>query len=157
MMDALSDAVFPEYADQDPALAPGRVHKALASLSDANIADAFVATIPEIVGSVEHSKLSVSLRQYFNRHVQDQSQAGGPADSVWHVGLKTLENVLCGNSHVKMIHTRDDFLLNADDRDYLDDALGDRITWFSAGAHCGMFYTSEFKQEVLERLNCYSK
>ena len=39
----------------------------------------------------------------------------------------------------------------------IDDALGDRITWFSAGAHCGMFYTPEFKQEVLERLNCNSK
>ena len=74
-----------------------------------------------------------------------------------HVGLKSLEDVLRGNSRVKMIHTRDDFLLNADDRDYLDDALGDRITWFSAGAHCGMLYTSEFKQEVLERLNCNSE
>ena len=52
--------------------------------------------------------------------------------------------------------TRDDFLLTADDRDYLDDALGDRITWFSAGSHCGMFYTREFKQEVLERLQCHS-
>ena len=51
-----------------------------------------------------------------------------------------------------MIHTRDDFLLDAGDRDYLDNALGDRLTWFSAGAHCGMFYTPEFKQEVLARL-----
>ena len=48
MMDALNDAVFPEYADQDPALAPGRIHRALQSLSDATVADAFVETIPEI-------------------------------------------------------------------------------------------------------------
>ena len=35
----------------------------------------------------------------------------------------------------------------------LDNTLGDRLTWFSAGAHCGMFHTPEFKQEVLGRLN----
>ena len=73
-------------------------------------------------------------------------------DVVMECGAKPLNN-----SRLKMIHTRDDFLLDAADRDYLDDALGDRITWFSAGAHCGMFYTPEFKQEVLERLNCNSK
>ena len=116
-----------------------------------------VATIPELVGYVEHAKPSVSLRKYFNRNVHDQDHADGHAALVRHVGLKTFENVLRGNSRVKMIHTRDDFLLNADDRDYLDGALGDRITWFSAGAHCGMFYTPEFKQEVLERLNCCSR
>ena len=121
------------------------------------VAAVLVAAIPELVGYVEHAKPSVSLRQYFNRNVQDQDRAGGPAALSRHVGLKSLEDVLRGNSRVKMIHTRDDFLLNADDRDYLDDALGDRITWFSAGAHCGMLYTSEFKQEVLERLNCCSK
>ena len=113
------------------------------------------ASIPELVGYVEHAKPSVSIREYFDRHVKDWVHSDGPAASVRHVGLKALESVLRGNSRLKMIHTRDDFLLDAGDRDYLDDALGDRITWFSAGAHCGMFYTREFKQEVLERLNCH--
>ena len=117
------------------------------------VAALLVATLPELVGYVEHAKPSVSIRQYFDQHVKDQGLSDGPADSARHVGLKTLENVLRDNSRMKMIHTRDDFLLTADDRDYLDNALGDRITWFSAGAHCGMFYTPEFKQEVLERLN----
>ena len=121
------------------------------------VAALLVATLPELVGYVEHAKPSVSIRQYFDQHVKDQGRSDGPADSARHVGLKTLENVLRDNSRMKMIHTRDDFLLTADDRDYLDDALGDRITWFSAGAHCGMFYTPEFKQEVLERLNCNSR
>ena len=66
--------------------------------------------------------------------------------------MKTLENVLRDNPRVKMIHTRDDFLLDDGDRAYLDNTLGDRLTWFSAGAHCGMFHTPEFRQEVLERL-----
>ena len=116
-----------------------------------------VATIPELVGCVEHAKSTVSFRQYFNQHVKDQGRSDRPADSALHVGLKSLENVLRGNPRLKVIHTRDDFLLDAGDRDYLDDALGDRITWFSAGAHCGMLYTREFKQEVLERLNCSNR
>ena len=118
------------------------------------VAALLVATIPELVGYVEHSEPSVSLRQYFSRYCKDRD---GPVDLARHVGLKTLENVLRGNSRLKMIHTRDDFLLDADDRAYLDSALGDRITWFSAGAHCGMFHTPEFKQEVLERLDCNIK
>ena len=114
-----------------------------------------VANIPTLVGHVERANPSVSLRQYFDRHVRDRAE--GSAESARHVGLRTLENVLRGNSRLKMIHTRDDFLLSDGDRDYLDGALGDRITWFSAGAHCGMFYTPEFKQEVLGRLDYLSK
>ena len=117
------------------------------------VAALLVATIPELVGYVEHAEPSVTIRQYFNRHVQGQGQAEGSVDGARHVGLKALESVLRGNARIKMIHTRDDFLLDAADRDFLDNALGDRITWFSAGAHCGMFHTPEFKQEVLERLN----
>jgi hypothetical protein len=102
---------------------------------------------------VEHAKPSVSFRQYFERYVQDQGQPDGSANLTRHVGLKTLESVLRDNPRVKMIHTRDDFLLNDDDRAYLDNTLGDRLTWFSSGAHCGMFHTPEFRHEVLERLN----
>ena len=121
------------------------------------VAAMLVATIPELVGYVEQAKPSVSFREYFDRHAKERGRQDGSADSARHVGLKTLEDVLRSNPRVKMIHTRDDFLLTADDRDFLDDALGDRITWFSAGAHCGMFDTREFKQEVLERLNCSSR
>ena len=117
------------------------------------VAALLVATLPELVGYVEHSMPSVSFRQYFDRYVRDRGPQDGPADSVRRVGLRTLEDVLRGNARLKVIHTRDDFLLDADDRDFLDSALGDRITWFSAGAHCGMLHTPEFKQEVLERLD----
>ena len=117
------------------------------------VAAILVATLPGLVGHVERAGTPVCFREYFDRYIKDQGRPGGFADSARHVGLKTLENVLRGNSRVKMIHTRDDFLLTADDRDYLDDALGDRITWFSSGAHCGMFHTPEFRQEVLGRLD----
>ena len=117
------------------------------------VAALLVATLPELAGYVEHAEPSVSFRQYFDRYVKDQDRPDGSADVARHVGLKTLEKVLRDNPHLKMIHTRDDFLLNDDDRAYLDNTLGDRMTWFSAGAHCGMFHTPEFKQEVLGRLN----
>ncbi len=117
------------------------------------VATLLVATLPELVGYVEHAEPSVSFRQYFDRYVKDQDRPDGSADVARHVGLKTLENILRDNPHVKMIHTRDDFLLNDDDRAYLDITLGDRLTWFSAGAHCGMLHTPEFRQEVLERLD----
>ena len=116
------------------------------------VAALLVATLPELVGYVEHAKTFVSFRQYFNRYVQGPGRPDGSADAARHVGLKTLESVLRDNPRVRMIHTRDDFLLNDDDRAYLDSTLGDRLTWFSAGAHCGMFYTPEFRHEVLERL-----
>ena len=51
-----------------------------------------------------------------------------------------------------MIHTRTDPLQTPEDRDYLDEALGDRITWFDEGAHCGYFYTTPFRDELLTRL-----
>ena len=117
------------------------------------VAALLVATIPELAGYVDHAEPSVTIRQYFDRHVKDRGQPGAPADSARHVGLKALDDVLRGNAHLRMVHTRDDFLLSDGDRDYLDDALGDRITWFSAGAHCGMLHTPEFRQEVLERLD----
>jgi pimeloyl-ACP methyl ester carboxylesterase len=91
------------------------------------VAALLVATLPELVGYVEHAKTPVSFRQYFERYVQDQGRPEGAADAVRHVGLKTLENVLRGNPRVKMIHTRDDFLLDAGDRAYLDKTLGDRL------------------------------
>ena len=86
---------------------------------------------------------SVSPRDYLTRYVQGSAQ---------HVEMKEVEDVLRGNAHVSVIHTWDDFLLDADNRDFLDNALGDRITWFSAGAHCGMYHTPEFKRKVLARL-----
>ena len=50
-----------------------------------------------------------------------------------------------------MIHSWDDILINDADRKFLDETLGDRITWFSNGGHCGQFYTKAFREELLSR------
>ena len=107
------------------------------------VATFLVAAIPELVTCVTGEESADSPRDYLARF---------PKDSARHVGMKTIEGALRANAHVSVIHTWDDFLLNDGDRDFLDNALGDRITWFSAGAHCGMFHTPEFKREVLARL-----
>lgn len=48
MMDAVKDAVFPEYADQHPAEAPQRILRALSPLAGAEAAQRFVDSLPEI-------------------------------------------------------------------------------------------------------------
>ncbi|MBR6346200.1 MAG: serine acetyltransferase [Bacteroidales bacterium] len=48
MMDAVKDAVFPEYSDQNTSNAPRRIHRALSSLAGELVADKFIETLPEI-------------------------------------------------------------------------------------------------------------
>ncbi len=66
-------------------------------------------------------------------------------------GLRAVESTLKNNKSVRMIHSWDDILINDADRKFLDETLGDRITWFSNGGHCGQFYTKAFREELLSR------
>ena len=96
---------------------------------------------------------SVTVRSYMSRYLAacyPEMDARKIFDTI---GLRSLESTLRGNGKLRMIHTRDDFLLTAADRGFLDSTLGTRMTWFSVGAHCGMFYTQPFIDEVRARLN----
>ena len=66
-------------------------------------------------------------------------------------GLRAVESTLKNNKSVRMIHSWDDILINDADRKFLDETLGDRITWFSNGGHCGAFYTKAFRDELISR------
>ena len=66
-------------------------------------------------------------------------------------GLRAVAKTLRENKSVRMIHSWDDILINDADRKFLDETLGDRITWFSNGGHCGQFYTKAFREELLSR------
>lgn len=66
-------------------------------------------------------------------------------------GLRAVAKTLRENKSVRMIHSWDDVLINDADRKFLDETLGDRITWFSNGGHCGEFYTKSFREELLIR------
>lgn len=117
------------------------------------VAASLVAGLPELVSRVTQKPSSISAREYFMRYARDATSENGLSSPPRHVGMRTCESALRRNAHFSVIHTRDDFLLSAADRDYLDSALGKRVTWFSSGAHCGMFHTPEFKQEVLMRID----
>lgn len=66
-------------------------------------------------------------------------------------GLRAVAKTLRENKSVRMIHSWDDILINDADKKFLDETLGDRITWFSNGGHCGAFYTKAFRDELISR------
>lgn len=110
------------------------------------------STLPGLVATATHTNRDVSVRDYFCRYVCAQHPGRDPETLAHEAGLLGLGDGLRDSERLTMIHTRDDFLLTQADRDWLDRTMGDRITWFPVGGHCGMFYTNEFKDEVLQRL-----
>ena len=96
---------------------------------------------------------SVLLREYVSRYLPTCYEGTPLANMIATVDIRHLDATLRGNDHLRMIHTRTDPLQTPEDRDYLDAALGDRITWFDEGAHCGYFYTTPFRDELLTRLS----
>lgn len=66
--------------------------------------------------------------------------------------LTHLEETLRNNEKIEMLHNWDDLILADSDREFLDSIMAYRLTWFSAGAHCGNFYTREFEEEILRRI-----
>ena len=94
----------------------------------------------------------VMMREYVSRYLPTCYGGLSPEALVATSDIRRLDATLRGNVRLRIIHTRTDPLQTTEDRDYLDDALGDRITWFDEGAHCGYFYTTPFRDELLTRL-----
>lgn len=95
----------------------------------------------------------VMMREYVSRYLPTCYEGTSPENLMAESELRRLDATLRGNARIRVIHTRTDPLQTDEDRDYLDDALGDRITWFDEGAHCGYFYTAPFRDELLGRLS----
>ena len=95
---------------------------------------------------------SVLIREYMSRYLPTCYEGVPYEDLIATADIRRLDSTLRGNGRLRMIHTRTDPLQTPDDRDYLDEALGDRMTWFDEGAHCGYFYTTPFRDELLSRL-----
>ena len=95
---------------------------------------------------------SVMIREYMSRYLPTCYEGVPLADMIATVDIRHLDSTLRGNDRLRMIHTRTDPLQTPEDRDYLDSVLGDRMTWFDEGAHCGYFYTTPFRDELLTRL-----
>ena len=95
---------------------------------------------------------SAMIREYMLRYLPTCYEGVSPESLIVMADIHNLDATLRGNARLRMIHTRTDPLQTPEDRDYLDEALGDRITWFDEGAHCGYFYTTPFRDELLTRL-----
>lgn len=66
--------------------------------------------------------------------------------------LRALESELKNAPAVRVIHTADDFLLNAADRAWLSRTFGDRLVWFDRGGHLGNLYTETVRNRIPELL-----
>lgn len=67
-------------------------------------------------------------------------------------GLRAVDSTLRGNDKVRVLHTLNDFLVSDEDRRYLDEALGQRITWFTQGGHLGNLYYGQLHQVLINQL-----
>lgn len=64
--------------------------------------------------------------------------------------LRSFEASLARNPRIRVVHSRDDFLLADADRRFLDRTLGKRLTWFDRGGHLGNLYVTEVQQSLLD-------
>ena len=88
------------------------------------------------------------LPEYRRQHGQNAQLE----DLIYASGLYSIENTLKNNRSIAVLHNLNDFLTRAQDRQYLDRTLQDRITWFDQGSHLGNLYDGKWQQELLRRL-----
>lgn len=65
--------------------------------------------------------------------------------------LRRLQSGLAGNDRVRVIHTADDFLLGPGDLAFLRETLGDRLTLFDRGGHCGNYHMPQVQRAFREQ------
>lgn len=64
--------------------------------------------------------------------------------------LRSIANTLKTKPDIRVFHNYDDFLLSADDKKFLDQTLGQRITWFDQGGHLGNLYYQKVQSIMLK-------
>lgn len=95
----------------------------------------------------------VNFRTYAEKFVAPQHPELPLEELYRSSNLRSLTETLRNNPKVRILHNYDDFLLSPDDRKFLDETLGPKITWFNRGAHLGNFYVTTFQQRLLEELS----
>ncbi len=65
-------------------------------------------------------------------------------------GLQAVGAELASNDKVFVLTNWDDFLLTAEDRDYLRTTFGDRLTMFNHGGHLGSLYHPVFRKALAD-------
>jgi len=95
----------------------------------------------------------VSMEEYIHKYVPTCYDDATPEEMIATADLRRLAPALARNMRFSAIHTWDDPLENDTDRLWLDGLLGEHITWFAVGGHCGYFYTKPFETELFRRLD----
>ena len=67
-------------------------------------------------------------------------------------GLRAIEDDLRSNPHISVLHNLDDPILSPSDREFLDNALKKKLTWFDCGGHMGNLALKEYQQILLRQL-----
>ena len=62
--------------------------------------------------------------------------------------IRSLEKTLRHNPDIRVFHNIDDFLVNDEEKIFLDETLKERIVWFSNGSHLGNLYY----QQILDKI-----
>jgi len=96
---------------------------------------------------------NISLQEYMMRYVPACYDGVSPETMIAETDIHGHESTLSQNRKLSVLHTWNDPLEDDADRFYFDRLLGDRITWFADGGHCGYFYTKPFENELLRRLS----
>jgi pimeloyl-ACP methyl ester carboxylesterase len=65
-------------------------------------------------------------------------------------GLRCLETFLKESPQIRVIHNLDDPILAPEDRTFLDDALGEKLTWFDCGGHMGNLFLLDHQTRLGE-------
>ncbi|MBE6390923.1 MAG: VacJ family lipoprotein [Lentisphaerae bacterium] len=82
----------------------------------------------------------VTMQEYAEKFLQRDYPGRSVNELLARSELKDFADAIKNHPGVKIIHNYDDFLLNDDERRYLDEAFASKLTWFSHGGHLGNLY-----------------
>jgi hypothetical protein len=71
---------------------------------------------------------------------------------VHNAGLRSLEDRLRGDPRVRVLTNADDFILGAENLEWLESVLGDRLRVFPEGGHLGNLFVPAVQQQIVEHL-----
>ena len=90
----------------------------------------------------------VSMKEYAEKFLAGDYPGKSVDELLKDSGLKAFADKISGMKEIKIFHNYDDFLLNDEERLYLDRKFKDNLTWFSNGGHLGNLYCLPVQQTI---------
>ncbi|MDD5696989.1 MAG: MlaA family lipoprotein [Victivallaceae bacterium] len=90
------------------------------------------------------------LMYYYKGHFDDHVSEPEFMEKFAEVSsLQSFKNHLADNPDIRIVHTRDDFLLNEEDRGWLKDIFKEKIAFFEHGSHLGYLHFRKVHDQVI--------